>query len=118
MGLLAYVYRTGRISDCSNGGISASFHEVTIVNVEGPCDPSPAAPAVKLVPGAFVGTALIVPCNKPEGRIGPMMGGAYVATSDSRFSNAVERLTGHPFYGAVPFHDRFETQAQYDANFD
>ncbi len=118
MGLLAYVCRTGRISDCSNGGVSAKFDEVTIVNVEGPYDPTPTAPAVMLVPGAFAGTALVVPYHKPEGYVGPMMGGTYVATSDSRFSSAVERLTGHPFYGAVPFHDRFETQEQYDANFD
>jgi hypothetical protein len=36
----------------------------------------------------------------------PMMGGCYVATSDSRFSKA----TG--IYGAVPLHDRYETSEQ------
>ena len=39
---------------------------------------------------------------------GPMMGGAYVATSDSRFTAAVEEITGVRFYGAVAFHDRYE----------
>lgn len=37
-----------------------------------------------------------------------MFGGAYVATSDSRFRELVESVTEAPFYGAVALHDRFE----------
>ena len=37
-----------------------------------------------------------------------MMGGNYAATSDSRFSDKVEQMLGHHFYGAVPIHDRVE----------
>lgn len=41
----------------------------------------------------------------PEGRwCGPMFGGAYAATSDSRWSDLLDG-----FYGAVAVHDRFET---------
>ncbi len=43
-----------------------------------------------------------------------MMGGSYVATSDSRFTKACEDLLGHSFYGAVAFHDRYETRAESD----
>jgi hypothetical protein len=37
-----------------------------------------------------------------------MMGGNYAATSDSRFSDKIEEMLGHGFYGAVPIHDRVE----------
>jgi hypothetical protein len=107
---------------------------VTVVNVSGPSEPTDDAPAVLLVENAM-GTVRIVPAVEVTGpgaaveyhgkwgplladgdkTIGPMMGGSYVGTSDSRFREAVEKLLGHGFYGAVPFHDRFETPAQYEA---
>lgn len=37
-----------------------------------------------------------------------MMGGCYVATSDSRWTELLESLLGHGFYGALPLHDRWE----------
>lgn len=51
--------------------------------------------------------------RKPEGSLGPMFNGRYIAASDDRFTETVERITGHPFDGAVPLHDRYETPAQY-----
>ena len=69
---------------------------------------TPNAPAVRLERGNLPGTVKIVPVAKPEGGVGPMFGGAYVATSDGRFEYAVERLLGHRFYGAVPLHDQYE----------
>ena len=39
---------------------------------------------------------------------GSMMGGNYAATSDSRFSDKIEQMLGHHFYGAIPIHDRVE----------
>lgn len=135
MGLIADIYR-GPYGDCSNGGISSHARTVLIVNVDGPTDPKlikpdrdgRETPLVALIRGAYTGIVRIVPCeltddgegfvvtSKPG--IGPMMGGCYVATSDSRFTEAVEKLTGARFYGAVPLHDRYESQADYDANFD
>jgi len=47
------------------------------------------------------------PLSVPEGHVGPMMGGDYLATSDSRLG----RAAGHR--GAVPLHDRFETPAMH-----
>jgi hypothetical protein len=37
------------------------------------------------------------------------MGGAYIATPCSGFTEVVEKITGARFYGAVALHDRFET---------
>jgi len=45
--------------------------------------------------------------NLPEGVAGPMMGGNYVHTSDSRFRG----IANHP----LPVHDRFEAWEQYKA---
>lgn len=124
MGLRADIVKS-RYGDCSNGGISGRASQVTIVNIDGPFDPSDDAPAVMLIEGhgANGGTVRIVPCDHVHGdvwiehgephSVGPMMGGTYIATSDSRFTRAVEALTGARFYGAVAFHDRYETVKQY-----
>lgn len=45
--------------------------------------------------------------DRPEGVAGPMMGGNYITTSDSRFRDVAR----YP----LPVHDRFETWEQYDA---
>jgi hypothetical protein len=116
MGLIANIYRWS-LSDCSNGGLSSRVNEVTLVNVEGPFEPNEDRPAALLLNGHSMGTVRVVPAvevapggsYEAEGR--PMMGGAYVATSDARFTEAVERLTGAPFYGAVALHDRYEDAA-------
>lgn len=106
MGLTVSIYRTpGR--DCTNGGVSAFGSELTLINVDGPVDPSFDAPAAKLVPGHLPGTVRIVPEAIPEKRHS-MFGGNYAATSDSRFTRAVEAIVGGPFYGAVAIHDRLE----------
>lgn len=124
MGLRAEVYRTARLGDCSNGGLSSRVDTVTIVNAEGPFKPDEHAPAVLLQKGPM-GTVNAVPVtafgegwalDRPGGGVGPMMGGAYIATSDSRFREKVDNLLdGSGFYGAVALHDRFETAAQYAA---
>lgn len=120
MGLIIDVYRNaGRGGDCTLDGVSSKCTSLCLVNVSGPSTPTDATPAAMLVPGNTPGTLKIVAAVKAEGSTtyvplrhpnatGPMMGGNYGATSDSRFSEACERLLGHAFYGAVPIHDRFE----------
>lgn len=80
-----------------------------LTNVSGPFEPDARYPAAKLVPGHLKGTVRVVmdPEKRP-GLCGPMFGGSYVACSDSRFSEAVERMLGHRFNGAVPLHDHYE----------
>lgn len=121
MGLTLHIYKSG-LGDCSNGGISGRCDEVVCVNAVGPDEPDENRPPVLLIPGALMGTARCVPAYQDaKGRyvygsvdlIGPMMGGCYVSTSDSRFSEKVEEIVGGRFYGAVALHDRYETAKQY-----
>lgn len=114
MGLILYVYRAPD-GDFTGGGISGRVKEITVVNVDGPFDPTPERPAFRLEMHVR-GCLRLVPADAPAGgkSIGPMFGGNYAATSDSRFGAACEKLLGARFYGAVAIHDRFETPAQYD----
>ena len=107
MGLNVGIYR-----DTSNNGVTSEWRMhlgLCLTNVDGPFDPSKDYPAAKLVKvthhwGSHV---KIVP-DEVEGNHS-MMGGNYAATSDSRFREAIEKLLGHNFYGALPVHDRVET---------
>jgi hypothetical protein len=106
MGLIVYIYRNAALtSDCTNGGPSSKVTEFCLTNVDGPVSPQPHHPAAKLVKNAY-GTVKIVP-ESLEGKQ-TMFGGNYAASSDSRFSEAIEAILGHRFYGAVPIHDRVE----------
>lgn len=102
-GLRVEIYR-GRYDSELNffHGVDA----VTVVNVDGPFEPMPWAPAAMLSRNAF-GDPIIVPADARDGAfgeaVGPMMGGTYAGTSDGRFGAA----TG--IYGAIPIHDRFES---------
>lgn len=105
MGLIAYIFKNkGR--DCSNSGLSSFVDQVCLTNVEGPFEPSDDCPAALLLPGNLKGTVKVVPDGM--GGRSVMFGGCYVATSDSRFSEAIEAIIGARFYGAVAFHDRVE----------
>jgi len=105
MGMIAEIFRSD-MSDCSNGGMSSQYTAVTVVNVDGPFEPTVGRPAVEIVKGYLEGTCHIRPVYLAEDR--PMMGGTYIATSDSRFNEKVREITGGRHAGAVPFHDRSE----------
>lgn len=106
MGLIVNIYRTAGI-DCTNGGFSSKHDKLCVTNVSGPFDPSDDAPAAVLqIHGK--GIVRIVPPELFNAGRHSMFGGNFAATSDSRFSAAVERLTGCTFYGAVAIHDRVE----------
>jgi hypothetical protein len=47
--------------------------------------------------------------------VGPMFGGNYAETCDSRFQEALRKVTGARFYGAVPIHDRWDTPEDHEA---
>lgn len=107
-GLTVSIFKSD-MGDCSNGGISGKFTEAMVVGVErGNWDPStelPELPRVMLKQGAYPGIAVAVPVQEtPDGQwvpdgegIGPMMGGCYISCSDSRFVEAVEKITGARF---------------------
>jgi hypothetical protein len=114
LGLSVHVYRA-RHGGCTNGGVSNCFDALTVFGtascpLEGHIEhESYAAPEVELRRGLGNPYIHCGPTPMQKGHtIGPMFGGNYAATSDSRFGEAVG------FYGAVPIHDRYETGEQYD----
>lgn len=116
MGMIVSVLRNVELGDCTNGGLTSKFGRLCVVNVDGPFEPREDMPAVMLVENAQR-TCKIVPAENVDGQWQPvkkwwMMGGNYATTSDSRFADAVEKLLGHRFYGAVAVHDRTETAEQ------
>ena len=107
MGLIVNVYTTRESYDCTRNGVTNRFNKLCVVNVDGPFEPDEKTPAVELVRGAVEGIAVLKPLEA-KGQW-TMFGGNYAGCSDSRFSNAVEKIIGHRFYGAVPVHDRVES---------
>ena len=131
-GLLLSIYRNAELGDCTNGGITATAKRLVVTGVrhgwtrdEGTVEPLPAdsrvfsptddAPEVTLVirdNGYHHWLHLEPVAGTPEGHTTYMMGGNYAGTSDARWSE----LVGD--HGPVAVHDRTETWAQYDANWD
>lgn len=129
-GLGVYVYRSApfmlgrRPNDATNGGVSGKYDRLTLVGeipegtmkygrpfpdkvVNGPFEPDEDSPAVRLAKTPL-GCLKAVPVVDPEtvkGLIGPMFGGNYISTSDSRF----------PCDYPIPVHDRWETPETYRA---
>lgn len=110
MGLIVDVFRGASRGDCSNGGVSAHFNRVCVVNIDGPFEPKADAPAVVLIEGPSVGgkkNPILVPEHLVDSGEWYMFGGNFGYSSDSRFGEAVERMVPG-FTGAVKFHDRVE----------
>lgn len=108
MGIRVKVYRDNG-PDCSNDGFSAYFNEFTVVNIEGPSEPDNTAPAVLLVDKRETGkpNPKIVPADDYGKGAWLMFGGNYAGTGDSRFADALEKLTGVRM-SIVKIHDRRE----------
>lgn len=109
MGLLLNVYRND-LGDCTAGGVSSKVSTVCVVNVEGPFEPSDKFPGVELVDERLVGGRpypKLVPIDLVNSGKWFMFGGNYAGTSDSRFAEAIEKITGVRS-GILPIHDRVE----------
>ena len=124
-GLRVDVYRrAGSTSDLTNGGISGSNDVLYVMNIpDGNIRNEDLNDDDVVAVLDRSGSPILVPAIfrdgkwKPEHRpnqVGPMHGGNFAQSCDSRWSSAVERLAGHRIYGAIAIHDRFETQEQYD----
>jgi len=109
MGMIVQVYRAADpfFGDCTNGGISSKFHTLTVVNVEGPFEPTPERPAVRLE-CHHQHCLRLVPVFEGSDKKWFQSGGNFAETSDSRFREACEKLSGQQWYGAVAIHDRTE----------
>jgi hypothetical protein len=104
MGILGHIYDSP-LGNCSNGGVSAKHTQVCVINVDGPFEPTQDTPAVRLIKRS-TGNLVCVPVGLEDKWT--MFGGAYVYTSDSRFTGAVERLSGYNHSFPVALHDRVE----------
>lgn len=110
MKLFVGIYKQGK-ADCTNGGESANYDNAFIVTTpeeaarerDKPLADSPGAthylPVYEVIYRAQWKDYIAVPLNYPTGKAGPMFGGNFVYTSDSRFP------VRHP----IPIHDRFES---------
>ena len=111
LGLAVYsnpIYRR-----CANGGWTQEHDELYVACPEGIWDVDEDDPALFDLKVGPLGTIHLEPRNGGVG-IGPMMGGSYAGTSDSRFARMCEELAGYPWHGAVAVHDRYESQELYD----
>ena len=109
MGLILDIYRSDYDSELN---VFRGKKSVTVVNIEGPFEPTEDRPASYLTGNAY-GNPIIVPNSWRElqdesGLV--MFGGSYATTSDSRLREA---LGIHDFYGAIPVHDRVESWEEY-----
>jgi hypothetical protein len=109
MGIHVSIYNAERSGRDALSVIPAAAKGLCIVNASGPFEPSADYPAAKIVPAAGgPGAARCVPLEAFEAGKWLMKGYSFVASSDSRFSECVEKVIGARFYGAVALHDRCE----------
>ncbi len=108
MGLHIYIYKDN-LGDCTNNGISSKkIKGLTITNIDAPFEPCEDYPPVKLILQKFShGNSVKIIAEKDINK-NTMFGGNFGATSDSRFNEAIEKMLGYNFYGAIPIHDRIE----------
>lgn len=99
-GLLVSIYLPS-YGSASNNGLSDKHNQVVLLGVKAPFGPKDTTPGVLLE--VFRGKLRAVPAEQPEGVAGPMFGGAFIYSSDSRF----------PADYPIPLHDRFETWEEY-----
>ena len=108
------IYKNPLYAKCSNGGWTEGHDELYVACPKGPCEVEADDPSLFVLRRNPFGTVRLEPNNAPEGCVGPMAGGSFAGTSDNRFSEMCERLTGHPWHGAVAVHDRFEAWNMYE----
>lgn len=108
MGLLVEVYKWS-LGDCTNGGVSSKHNKLCIINMEGPFEPRDDAPAALLIQHPSVKEhCYIVPKELIDSSRVFMSGGNFAYSSDTRFWQAVNKLTGTKGSFAVSIHDRTE----------
>lgn len=104
-GLIVDVYRDANMNcDCTAGGITSRFTALLLLCEEGPFtgnEENSLVMKTKHVGGEEYKYAVPVKPG-PSGCVGPMFGGNFVYSSDSRF----RKMSKYP----LPIHDRYEVQ--------
>ena len=115
-GLTLYVYRTHE-RDCTLGGVSSKANRLTLVGDGIPeiDEATEDAPEIVLQRSNAVNSnddrqisLRLIPPHLLDERRWTMFGGNFATTCDSRLGDAIERITGRRFFGAIPIHDRVE----------
>ena len=105
------VYKDGSNYDCTANGITSKHDNLILIDENGGNYDCPHMGSfentVKLVKRDLWGKEYLhaEPLVKPKGMVGPMFGGNFIYTSDSRFPSS------YP----IPVHDRFETKEFYNS---
>jgi hypothetical protein len=85
--------------------LCAGRNYLCIVNIDGPSQPGPDAPAAMIVKGTIPGAVRVVPLNGDgDPATNTAMGGCFV-TGDDRFDQAARAIAGSPWVGPIPVHD-------------
>jgi len=110
MGMLVDVFRR-RDRDCSNGGVSGTNDTLLVVDSDAAAPANPTVPVMVVEQYARGAVCLrTIKIMWDKNKIGPMAGGNFAA-GESKFNEAVAHILGiNIFNGAVPIHDRFESQ--------
>jgi hypothetical protein len=92
--------------DCTNGGITSGKTKAILCGHGIPevFESNENTPALKIEPGNGGRKLIAVPVEQPSDQCGPMFGGNFVYSSDSRF----------PSDQPIHVHDRFETWEDYN----
>ena len=114
MGMLVNVL-SRRDGDRSNGGVSRTNDTLLVIEAGAAAPLDATMPVMVLVQHAPGAVSLRPLHHTPssKGEVGPIAGGN-LAVGDKRFNEAVQKLLGTKFYGAVAIHDRFESQEMSD----
>ena len=109
MGLRVEIYRQAGTD--LGVEVSDTVDHLTVVNIDGPDKPRDDAPAFTLERHHYYPEMpLLYPVDLTgrEGMRGPMVGGNYAGTSDSRWHSALKKITGNRACALIAIHDRFE----------
>lgn len=107
------VYSHPSYRKCANGGWTQEHDSLYVACPDGNWEVEESDPALFDLKAGPLGTLHLRPRNGGEG-VGPMIGGSYAGTSDSRFREMCGKLSGHPWHGAVAVHDRYESRELYE----
>lgn len=117
-GLSVDVLKTVGYPDCSGGGVTSKFSHFVLLTdnpraqVFKVTEDSPALRLVKRTIGGEPYVHAEPDGPAPKGCVGPMAGGAFVYSCDSRF----REITGVSY--PISVHDRYETVEDYNRNCD
>ena len=114
-GVRLSVLRDAR-GDFTGGGVSSQHADLWLVDVTLPprwTRPIPEGGVTVRLAQTVPGYWVLEPTIQPGDKVGPMAGGNYAIAKYGTDAQAWSSLLGH--VGAIPVHDRFETQEQYDA---